>query len=73
MLRAASKAFSPIEGAWESIESAPKDGRLVRTNGDNRDFAHMRWIDGSWETVLGGHERYVPTSWHPGWLKIDNP
>ena len=40
---------------WQSMETAPKDGRIVRVR--KRSFAefNVRWVDGRWEAIEFWH------------------
>ena len=40
---------------WQSMETAPKEGRIVRVR--KRSFAefNVRWVDGRWEAIEFWH------------------
>jgi hypothetical protein len=71
----AAKAEQETNGGWLPIESAPRDGRIVRlwdkcsfdgafAEGEFRPTMVMRPVDGSY-AVIANARTISPTLWHP--------
>jgi hypothetical protein len=55
-------------GEWKSINTAPRDGRLIRVRQGQWLPCHARWVDGRWQYIEFQHPSR-PTHWAP----LDEP
>ena len=52
---------------WRSMESAPKDGKIILAKFSDNEIVTVRWVLDTWQNTVTGHNliSIIPIEWMP--------